>query len=61
MYIKVGRSLVLGVIYVLIKDTPISEKFKYGEARRSFWTSFKRSQKFPKQCKPKRIELARAK
>mmetsp|Transcript_6048 Transcript_6048/g.15840 ORF Transcript_6048/g.15840 Transcript_6048/m.15840 type:complete len:348 (+) Transcript_6048:115-1158(+) len=61
MNIKVGSSMVLGAVNVTVKGHPIADQFKHGEARRDWYKRFKRMCAFPKQVKPKRIELSRAK
>eukprot|EP00966_Prymnesium_polylepis_P035502 824509-Prymnesium_polylepis.1 len=61
MNIKVGSSMVIGAVNATIKGTPLADRFKHGEARYDWYRNFKRACAFPKQSKPKRIELSRAK
>eukprot|EP00966_Prymnesium_polylepis_P033763 784896-Prymnesium_polylepis.1 len=53
--------MVLGAVNVTIKDSPFAARFKHGAAGQDWYYAFKRMCGFPKQIKPKRIELARAK
>jgi hypothetical protein len=61
MNIKVGRSLVLGTVNLMILGTNVTEKFKEKEARDGWYKSWKRMNGFRKEASIKRIELSRAK
>ena len=50
--IKVGRSMVVGAVNQMIKDTPIAEKFKRSAAGKGWYSSWKRAMKFPRQATP---------
>ena len=60
MTVRVGRSLVLGVVNALIHDTECAQHFKHKEARKSWYSSWKRSLKL-KEVRVARIELSRKK
>ena len=61
MRIKVGRSLVVGTVKVMVKGTELEEKFADDELASNWYKSFKVTAGFRKDSKPNRIELSRAK